>query len=85
MEKENVRSGETVLAIVKGGTVKPADTRCLAKSGNGRCKEEITFNPETGDWVIWCEKHQKQEKVAREEGGERVERVDPDADDTDDE
>jgi len=73
-QDETIGAGEVVTAIVRkeGETVKPADTRCQATVKNGRCKNEITIDTQSGDWLIWCEEHAAVEEKARSEGGVRV-------------
>lgn len=85
--EEDVGTSEEVLTFVRkeGEEVKPEDTRCHAKKGNGRCKNEITFDMESGNWLVFCEEHAEQEEVARSEGGERVVRVGADSEADDEE
>jgi hypothetical protein len=61
--------------VRKDGGMKPADTRCRAKVGSGRCKNEITFDEEGEYWSKLCKDHTAEDKKARAEGTARVERV----------
>lgn len=55
---------------------KPEDTRCRAKVGSGRCKEDITFDLEGNYWSTLCAEHHAKDQEARfTEGEPRVERV----------
>jgi hypothetical protein len=86
-QDELVGTGEQTLKILRkeGEMAKPNDTRCQAKVGNGRCKNEIILNAESGDWLIWCQAHEDQENEARVEGGERVQRFESEDDESEDE
>lgn len=80
MIREPLGAGEKVVTVLRkeGEMVKPTDTRCQAvdeNSEDGRCPEPISFNEETGTWLVWCKGHESVERQARTDGGERVQRV----------
>lgn len=75
-KKEFVGGGEQVIAVLEkeGKEMKPEDMQCEAKTDEDRCEEKKSFNEESDTWLRWCRDHQEQEKLARIEGGPRVER-----------
>lgn len=68
---------EHTLAIVRkeGEMPRPEDTRCRAKVGNGRCKNDITFDQDGDYWSKLCDEHHTEDQEARTSGEPRVERV----------
>lgn len=65
--------------------MRPADPRCEAKKGKGRCKNDKSFDTESGNWLRWCDEHEAVEAAARTEGGARVERFVEESNDANDE
>jgi len=57
-EVEKVKGSEEVTYIKRRMPgVPPDDTRCRAKKGKSRCKEDIVWDEEGTYWSVFCETH----------------------------